>query len=74
MGYRQRQASPLRTGDFSLSILNDRLLAGKVEADNLQALQAAVVITDVGERRRVEMAAYVGLEGADSNVGVALLE
>ena len=61
--------------NYSLFLRDDGLLIGYVEADDLEAAQAAMAETDVNTRWQAEMAEFfTGLDGRPSDVGFQLLD
>ena len=65
-----------RTGwrNYSLFLRSDGLLIGYVEADDLQASQAAMARTDVNARWQAEMAEFfTGIDGRPPDEGFQLL-
>lgn len=70
---RALQASGWR--NYSLFVRPDGLLVGYVEADDLDAAQAAMAGTEVNTRWQAEMGRFfVGLDGAGPDEGLMLLE
>jgi L-rhamnose mutarotase len=60
--------------NYSIFARADGLLVGYVEADSLDAAQAAMAATEVNARWQAEMTRYfVGLDGRDPDEGFVLL-
>jgi L-rhamnose mutarotase len=60
---------------YSIFARSDGLLVGYVEADDLDAAQAAMAETDVNARWQAEMSRFfVGLDGRRPDEGLLLLE
>jgi L-rhamnose mutarotase len=61
--------------NYSLFLRDDGLLVGYVEADDLEAAQAAMARTEVNARWQAEMAEFfTGLDGRGPDEGFLLLE
>jgi L-rhamnose mutarotase len=61
--------------NYSLFVRPDGLLVGYVEAEDLEAAQAAMARTDVNARWQAEMSQFfVGLDGRGPDEGLLLLE
>jgi L-rhamnose mutarotase len=61
--------------NYSLFLRADGLLVGYVEADDLQAAQAAMSATEVNTRWQTEMAGFfVGTEGRPADESFTLLD
>lgn len=61
--------------NYSLFLRDDGLLVGYVEADDLEAAQAAMARTEVNARWQAEMAEFfIGLDGRGPDEGFLLLE
>jgi L-rhamnose mutarotase len=60
--------------NYSLFLREDGLIVGYVEADDLEAAQAAMAKTEVNARWQAEMAPFfVGLDGRPPDEGFVLL-
>ena len=60
--------------NYSLFLRDDGLLVGYVEADDLEAAQAAMARTDVNARWQAEMAGFfTGIDGRPPDEGIRLL-
>jgi L-rhamnose mutarotase len=61
--------------NYSIFARPDGLLVGYVEADDLEAAQAAMAATDVNARWQADMSRYfVGLDGRGPDEGLLLLD
>lgn len=60
---------------YSIFARDDGMLVGYVEADDLEAAQAAMAATDVNERWQADMSRFfVGLDGRRPDEGLLVLE